>query len=589
MLNTYFGRVDYQISDRQSLFVRFFTQNSTYFCDGCGGTNAAFSAGNTSVPSWTYALGHTWVVSPHILNQFTAMVAQSWNNNAMTQYTPDQYLAQGGSSIYKFPSLTWGYQLGASQHNFYQEVRGSLSISSGAHNIKLGFGFLHVPTNNLPGNNFLGTWTFGNDQYFNPADPSTFQNLKNPIQYTASYPLAIHETSWTYSGYAQDEWRIRRNLTLNLGVRYDLQTDVWNEGLSQSMYPQPLPYVNFSSRGDHNNIQPRVGLAWDLLGDGKTVVRAGYGIVDANIQNGWLEAEITTLRTVVINIKNPSYPDPFQGKSPLAFVAAAPNISINANNLVNPIVQSASVGVSRQLWRDMVLQMDALATRADHTPVNVQINTPNPETGVKPLTTWGTITQSQPIGTYNYHALLVRLDKRFANRFQYMVAYTLSSQTDNWAGGNTSAGLGSITNFYNQPSDVGPAPADRRNNFVVSGSANLRWGITVGAIWTLRSTLPFSALAGKDLNGDGANTDYVPGTSNDQGNRDLNLGLVNAWRAQNGLGPISASQIQSTRLNQFDIRVSKTFSLRESVRLQVIGQVFDLFGTNNLGGWEPVR
>jgi hypothetical protein len=96
--------------------------------------------------------------------------------------------------------------------------------------------------------------------------------------------------------------------------------------------------------------------------------------------------------------------------------------------------------------------------------------------------------------------------------------------------------------------------------------------------------LPFSALAGKDLNNDGSNTDYVPGTTKNQGNRDLDLSLVNAWRAQNGLAPISASQITSTRYNRFDVRVSKAIALGGTRRIELIGQVFNVLGVDNYGG-----
>jgi hypothetical protein len=75
-----------------------------------------------------------------------------------------------------------------------------------------------------------------------------------------------------------DEWKPFGGLTFNLGVRYDIQTGVWDEHHTQAEYPRPLPYVDFGSRGDKNNIGPRAGIAWDVKRDGRLVVRGGYGL-----------------------------------------------------------------------------------------------------------------------------------------------------------------------------------------------------------------------------------------------------------------------------------------------------------------------
>jgi hypothetical protein len=106
--------------------------------------------------------------------------------------------------------------------------------------------------------------------------------------------------------------------------------------------------------------------------------------------------------------------------------------------------------------------------------------------------------------------------------------------------------------------------------------------VTVGGVWTLRSAMPFSATAGKDLNGDGSTNDLVPGTTRNSGNRDLNLEAVNAYRALNGLAPISASAIDSNRYNGLDLRATRTFRMSGNKKVEVIAQCFNLFGSDNL-------
>ena len=132
--------------------------------------------------------------------------------------------------------------------------------------------------------------------------------------------------------------------------------------------------------------------------------------------------------------------------------------------------------------------------------------------------------------------------------------------------------------------DHGPADVDRRHNLAVSGAFLLPWDVTLGAVWTLRSSLPFSALAGRDLNSDGANTDFVPGTTRNQGNRDLDLALVNAWRAQNGLAADLRGSDRQQPLQPHRRAREQGDRVRRARRLELIAQVFNVFGTDNLGG-----
>ena len=109
------------------------------------------------------------------------------------------------------------------------------------------------------------------------------------------------------------------------------------------------------------------------------------------------------------------------------------------------------------------------------------------------------------------------------------------------------------------PEDTGPSSGARPQALVASGAVMPPVDVTLGAVYTFRSQLPWSATAGRDLNGDGFNSDLVPGTTRDSGG--FSLAAVNAWRAQNGLAPVNSSQIDSSRISEVDVRVSKTIPL----------------------------
>jgi outer membrane receptor protein involved in Fe transport len=255
------------------------------------------------------------------------------------------------------------------------------------------------------------------------------------------------ENSHTYEAYVQDTWKPRPNLSLNLGLRYDLQTKVWNEDFTQDRYPRPLPYVDFASRGDDNNFAPRVGVAWDVRSDARSIVRAGYGVIYTNVQHNIVAGEGSAFQQFAISIRNPTYPDPYGGRDPMSFVSTAPpNITIGANNLVNAPAQTGNVGLSQELRGGAAFHLDGIYTRIDDLPTNVHINQPDPVTRQVPLPEWGRIQQTQPIGIFRYAAFLARFDKRAA-RSVYTVSYTLSKQD---------ARMGTISNIWTTVRTSGP-------------------------------------------------------------------------------------------------------------------------------------
>jgi len=581
----FFARTDVQLNPTQTLLARWGWERDEITCQSCGGVAASTSGSLVQQRRNSLVVGHDWVVSNRALNQIRMQYAPfAFLNNPseassiwteVGNFAPVRFAQM--TPVYVFPSLTYGTTANKVQIETWWEFRDDFSITTskgGSHSWKMGVASVRAPnTEDLTGNP-LGTWTFSTDQVFDPNNPSTIAALSKPTQFAASLPPVVHDLKTNlFQTYLQDTWRPSGSLTVNLGVRYDLEYGSFNQDMDLAAFPKRLPFINPTSRGDHNNVQPRMGLAWDLRQTGESVVRASYGVYNGTVRNSSFGTELANLLQSNITIRNPSYPDPYGGKDPLTFASTAPpNITIINDDIVNSFAQTANVGFSQQLAHDLAIQVDGVYTKGSANTVSANINTPDPITGLKPLPEWGRILQVSPIGETKYRALFVRLDKPYANRLQYTVAYTLAKAEDNLT----------AINFYDRAADWGASNTDRRQTLVFSGSVTLPGEVTFGGVWTLRSAMPFNAVAATDLNGDGAISDLVPGTTRTSGNRNLNLAAVNAYRIANGRTPVSADQIDSNRYNSLDVRVTRTFRLSSTKKIEVIAQVFNLAGTNNL-------
>ena len=588
MRRAWFARVDYQVNQQQALFWRYVTDLEHIVCEDCGGFNAANVGANVWSPRDSNLVAHTWVMGPRMLNEVRVQLPPShldnrnappgidfWTPDRKGEFPPERFKDYTG--IFQFPSLTWGSNALSMNWTDRQEYRNDFSLSLGNHQLKSGAAYVRLYSPEEQGIN-LRTWVFDRDQFFD-GSAAAMASLRNPIQFTATFPPLPRklENHWI-QGYLADQWRVRPNVTVDLGLRYDNQYHSFNYHISLAGRERLGELVNPRSRGDHNNLAPRLGMAWDVKGDGRSVVRAAYGWYYQYVMQNQLRNELTTLLQSSVNIRNPAYPDPYGGLSPQQFVvvSAAPNVTILDDGIENAEAKGATVGFSQEVRPNMAVHIDGVFTNVDKMTQSANINTPL--NAVRPIAGWGNIVQLRSAGFHEYRAMYARLDKRMANRHQYMLSYTLAKETNQ---GPT----GTITDFYHPEYDRGPGSGDRRHSFVASGSVLFPFDINVGGVWTLRSTMPFSARAGRDLNSDGATTDFVPGTTRNQGNRGDNeafLAAVNAFRVQNGRAPIPAGQLATNEYNRFDIRAAKAVTLG-SRRLEFIAQLFNLFGRDNLG------
>jgi hypothetical protein len=602
----YFARADFQINARQNVFARYVWDKELTFCETCGGINAAFSGGDVDSLRNSSFVSHTWVVSPRILNEIRADIPPSgakglqgppglpkWPTSRRGEFPPERFT--GYTQVYTFPSLTWGANQWLNMGADRWDISDDVSLNLGRHDWKFGGFYSNFAVAAEQANN-IGSWTFRNDQSFNPNDPASLARLTGATQFTASFPpLLLHQESHWIQAYVQDDWRVRSNLTLNVGLRYDNQYKSFNNQLDLTPVPRLTELIDPKSRHDNNNVGPRAGFAWDMRSNGRSVLRGAYGIAYQYVMGMGLRPEVTALRLTSIVINNPSYPDPYGGRTPESFASTAPpNVSVTDDSIRNARARSFALGYSQELKANLALHVDGNFSNVDGVTMTSNINTPDPFTGLRPRPTWGRIIQLQSTGEHKYRALYVRLEKRYSDRHQYLLSYTLA-KANNFGGGTQPQ----FTDSYNPGLDWGPGTADRRHALVASGSMLLKYGINLGAVWTLRSTMPFSARAGLDLNRDGVTvnnqqTDYVPGTTRDVFNRGNNTALlatVNAYRAAtkdaahpNGYTPIPEGQLDTNTVNQLDVRVSKTIPMGAHRKFEIIAQVFNVFGTDNLGG-----
>ena len=580
------GRVDHQISNNQHLFARYAQEWNLQTWQGCG--NAAVSnCYDGLIPRKALVAGHTWTPNSSVVNDFRfqyAYASYQLGPSGKPIFTDLGKYPQSRldllEPVYIFPSFRYGLGYGELGIETRWQAKDDITWVKGRHAVKFGFDFSHVPFADDTVINIKGSYTFATDQVFDPKNPATIAALKNPTQFTAALPPQNTSVPISqYAAYVQDDWKVHPNVTLNLGLRWDREVGSYNENVRQSQFTQTIPFLGDpSKRGQGKNFGPRFGVAWNVRGNGRDVIRAGAGIYWSNIQTLLNFNENRNISQCNVLIANPAFPNPYGGKSATDFCSgAAPTITVLDQKFSMPYAEQFTAGYSHQFEHGISLSLDGVFMHTLKDWRTVDVNYPN-AAGVRPLPAYARILVHQSISQYKYKSLYVRAEKRMAGRYGFSVAYTLADNKDD-------APQAQVTNQANYNLDIGNAAIDRRHVIVASGSAVLPFKIQIGAIWQARSRLPFTAQSTVQFDGV---TQYIPGLSRNLGNRDNTrvLAAVNAWRASlaSPLAPLGAAQIDSSRFTSFDFLVSRSFFVHEQRRIELRGQVFNLFGTTNLTG-----
>lgn len=586
------ARADWQVSSNQRLFARYTQEWNLLTYNGCGGQSES-NCYDGQIPRHAVVVGHTWTPTNNIVNDVRlqyAFASYELGPSGLPIWTQigvesPARLAQL-QPVYSFPSFSYGFDYADVGIERRYEAKDDVLWQKGNHSIKFGGDFSQIPFADDAPAGYAGTFTFSKDEPFNPKDPASLAALAaaNVVtQFTATIPpIYTSETTKQLGLYIMDEWRVRPGLTATIGLRYDREFGDFNEQLDPSKFPLKIPFLgNPADRGAKKNFGPRFGLAWDVTGHSKDVIRLGYGIYYNNLQTLQNFPELRNFQQCNVLIKPATYPNPYGSQSPSSFCStAAPTVNILSQDYRNPYSQQFNLGYARTLPHGLTLHFDGVYTHTLGDYRTVDLNYPTTGatqnygalSGSRPNSAFARILEHDPISQSKYKAVYIRAERRWADRYQFLVSYSLSSCTDDNP-------QGSIINPANYRLDWGPCNIDRRHNLVASGSINLPWKLTFGAIWYLRSALPFSALTAlTDVDG---NRQYVPGTSRNQGSRNLDVAAVNAYRATLGLAPVTG--FDSSRYNDLDTKISRQFHVREKAYFELSAQVFNTLGTQNLG------
>jgi len=395
------------------------------------------------------------------------------------------------------------------------------------HNFKIGGG---VSFNEMPPRTTFssGTFQFRGDAPYNPADPSTF-----PFQFNVTVGPP---SDWGYEvfsrdrrayGFAEDKWRVARNLTLNLGLRYDHQ------------HQTPDSTLNFA---------PRLGFAWDLTGTGTTVMRGGIGkfyayppvVLDLTLQQN---AVRTRFPSIAINethplaavVLRPDVISDSQGNPGVASLSPAGRAAINqlrdqilAGATFNPnpwldspdrklpYTWSWSAGINHQFSANAAIAADYVANvsrdQLGVIDLNEAVNGIRP--GVDVIDPSGVLipiearatrfarilqVQTSPAFNGNYKSFQLSALKRMANRWSGRVAYTL--QESRYVGlGNPDARR--VWLDTDPRADYGRFASDRRHVLAASGTVNAWQSLNIATVVSAISGAPVNEIVGRDVNGD---------------------------------------------------------------------------------------
>jgi len=533
------ARVDHKMSPAQSLMLRINVDrmHDTNPNDAVVGTNAPTVARRYSRRAWTTQLNHTAVLAPALLNEVRVAYL---NGDPVTlweaQTLSTKYMRSG--------SAPFGIGESRSADLFGRQVQvaDTLSWSRGPHTLRVGASVIRHTTGGFgsePGAAILGTFTFRSTTTA-PFDQLTLADVQQYSQ-PVSYGVSSYEmTQWMSVVFVQDSLRVRDDLTIDAGLRYDRQ----------------------SLTDATTNLAPRVGFGWHPNGDARIAVRGGYGMYYTQIRANALASALTGgldgLTTYSATPGQTGFPSCLVGAClpvsidprtlPLAQQPAR-NITIRAGDrafyeqqfatyglnfgllpdypdeFVNPRSQVVSIGIEREVVPGLFAGADYVHQHWTNLDRTVDLNAPVPfertapgqtrsvaaANATRPITPVNggvrSVNVLMNLGEADYDGLQAQVTYRGAARVHASLSYTLSKATNTTEPDGNGIGPNDANRARLGEEERGPSVVDQRHRAVVTLTYNLPHGLTAGTVAQFASARPFNAVTGIDNNGDGANND----------------------------------------------------------------------------------
>jgi hypothetical protein len=606
--DVYLFKTDYEISSGQHVSLRYNHQSFTGVGFESSGSTVAFEhSGDSLVKTDTVAGSLTSSFTPTLFNELRGQFAKDGEPGTANSSRPEANINQGGT-----PVLTIGENFFSPRETTIKrwQVADAATYLFGTHTVKGGFDYQHDNIFNYFPGNFFGSYTFQSIASFNRGRPDPANPNERFVQAFAgpgTMGPITNPNLQDISGFAQDEWRILPNLTLNAGLRYDLQKVEQPSVLNSD--PQLLAAGLRTNRipEDHNNWGPRVGIAWTPSGTDRTLVHAGYGIfygrttaimIGTAHSNNGINVQTLTFNGPTGAPLAPTYPNIFTS-IPTGGTSPPPTIFVFDPRFQNPMVHQASAGVEQVLTNDMAVAVNYLYVKGNDLPRSTDLNIGTPGTAVIPIVGDGSATvkrygsdrpfskfarviEFQSTADSKYNGLTVEFKKRYSHNWQARLAYTLSKVSDNKPDATAVVPQGSDdAKFASDPQDFGadyaPGDNDVRHRIVLSGvwdtefaglTSNpvVKWftsGWTLSGVVSFQTGQPYSLTINGDLNNDGNDrNDRTPGTTR------------------------NSERLPS--LFSVDPRISRHFAAGP-VDVELIAEAFNVFNNKNVIGRQSIQ
>jgi hypothetical protein len=567
------------------------------------------------------SLDNDWKV-----NRYNAALNSVFGQNFVNQLTvnymnTDRFFGKrpGSGALHVFPSVSIGGNVGGGLEDpDYWAFRNDASVfftKGGDHNLKFGGYFERAY--------LKGRFLFALNGVFSyTRDPANLANCcgsENQADWDKSqFPIpvqfaqvlgdpSIDAPNKVASAFIQDDWTLTPRLTVNLGLRYDLEFGSLANDLDNTLLQEP--YEN-----DLDNFQPRFGFAYDLLGDKRTIVRGGAGrFVTQTFLNVTFFVERTNrVRQLNVTLRNPANDpnfglDPLDGRTFEDFtnLIGNPNfpldIAIFDTNTEQPDVWSYTVGGAHQLTDDLSVSMDYVHQRSNSMLRSIDANLfccrPDgqalpvvsgnfPELGGqvvgvgRPDPRFNTIRQFGNYGRARYHGVQAALDKRFSNDYQFGVTYLLSKNEDDF-----SDVFEYPSNNFDLEDEFSTSAFDQRHRVTANWVTRLPYEVTFSGLLFMASgrAIPVT-VGGLDLFA----------TAPEPRGRNARPTCGSDPRFDPGCRALSIADGQRVPRNAFrgdatyrvDMRVARTFRIGQRVGIEPSFEMFNVFNREN---HDPTR